>query len=84
MAEIQYQVDEMVFKMNALSGVSSLPEKPMMYFTDSDTTYGGPGVGAEDAISCGGSEVRSAERLLSSIASVESRRSRFPLLIELN
>lgn len=77
MAEIQYQVDEMVFKMNALTGVSNLPEKPMMYFTDSDTTYGGPGVGAEDALSCGGSEVRSAERLSSSIHSVESRHGIF-------
>ena len=57
MAEIQYQVDEMVFKMNALFGSSNLPEKSLMYGTDSDTTYGGPGACAEDGISCGGSEV---------------------------
>lgn len=57
MAEIQFQVDEMLFKMNALAGVSNLPEKPLMYFSDSDTTYGGPGAGAEDGISSHGSEV---------------------------
>ena len=49
MAEIEYQVDEMLFKMNALAGTSNLPEKPPIYFTDSDGTYG---VG-EDAISTG-------------------------------
>ena len=57
LAEIQFQVDEMLFKMNSLAGVSNLPEKPLMYFTDSDTTCGGPGVGAEDGISSGESEV---------------------------
>ena len=41
MAEIEYQVDEMLFKMNALAGTANLPEKPPMYFTDSDTTYNG-------------------------------------------
>ena len=40
MAEIEYQVDEMLFKMNSLTGSSNLPEKPMTDFTDSDTTYG--------------------------------------------
>jgi len=58
MAEIQYQVDEMLFKMNALSGLSSLPEKPAMYFTDSDTACGAAGLtGADDGLSSGGSEV---------------------------
>jgi len=57
MAEIQYQVDEMLFKMNALSGLSSLPEKPPMYFTDSDTACGGGFTGADDGLSSGGSEV---------------------------
>ena len=57
MAEIQYQVDEMLFKMNALSGLSNLPEKPPMYFTDSDTACGGGFTGADDGLSSGGSEV---------------------------
>jgi len=57
MAEIQYQVDEMLFKMNALSGMSSLPEKPPMYFTDSDTACGGGITGPDDGLSSGGSEV---------------------------
>jgi len=57
MAEIQYQVDEMLFKMNALSGLSSLPEKPHMYFTDSDTACGAGFTGADDGLSSGGSEV---------------------------
>ena len=57
MAEIQYQVDEMLFKMNALSGLSSLPEKPPMYFTDSDTACGGGFPGGDDGLSSGGSEV---------------------------
>lgn len=52
MAEIQYQVDEMLFKMNALAGTSNLPEKPAMYFTDSDTTCIGNG---EEISSSGGS-----------------------------
>ena len=49
MAEIQYQVDEMLFKMNSLAGTSNLPEKPSVYFTDSDTNCGG--VGGEDGSS---------------------------------
>jgi len=57
MAEIQYQVDEMLFKMNALSGLSNLPEKPAMYFTDSDTACGPGFAGADDGLSSGGSEV---------------------------
>ena len=36
MAEIEYQVDEMLFKMNALSGTSGLPEKVPFYPTDSE------------------------------------------------
>ena len=36
MAEIEYQVDEMLFKMNALSGTSGLPEKVPFYQTDSE------------------------------------------------
>ena len=54
MAELEYQVDEMLFKMNALTGSSSLPEKPPTYFTDSDCTYGT----GDDGISSGGSEGR--------------------------
>jgi len=54
MAEIQYQVDEMLFKMNALSGTSNLPEKPPMY---SDTVCGGGLSGADDGLSSGESEV---------------------------
>jgi len=54
MAEIEYQVDELLFRMNALTGGHSLPEKPACYLTDSDCTYGG----GDDGISSGGSEVR--------------------------
>ena len=50
MAEIEYQVEEMLFKMNALAGTSGLPDKPSQYFTDSDCTYPSPG---EDAVSSG-------------------------------
>lgn len=50
MAEIEYQVEEMLFKMNALAGTSGLPDKPNQYFTDSDCTYASPG---EDAVSSG-------------------------------
>jgi hypothetical protein len=58
MAEIEYQVDEMLFKMYALAGTSNLPEKPPVYYTDSDTVYGGMGEG--DALSsAGGSDVSS-------------------------
>ena len=55
MAEIEYQVDELLFRMNALSGTSGLPEKPHGYLTDSDTTHGDHG--GDDGISSGGSEV---------------------------
>ena len=51
MAEINYQVDEMLFKMNALAGTSSLPEKPPMYFTDSDNSYGQGGDGSSNEVS---------------------------------
>ena len=47
----------MLFKMNALSHRHGLPEKPPMYFTDSDGTYGAYSPG-EDGLSSGGSEVR--------------------------
>ena len=53
MAEIEYQVDELLFRMNALSGSHGLPEKPACYLTDSDCTYGA----GDDGISSGGSEV---------------------------
>jgi len=58
MAEVEYQVEEMLYKMNALAGTSNLPEKPPVYYTDSDTgaSYGVMGEG--DALSSGaGSEV---------------------------
>ena len=44
-AELNYQVDEMLFKINALAGTANLPEKPHIQtvFTDSDTTYGSGG-----------------------------------------
>jgi hypothetical protein len=54
MAEIEYQVDELLFRMNALTGSHGLPEKPPCYLTDSDCTYGG----GDDGISSAGSEVR--------------------------
>lgn len=53
MAEIEYQVDELLFRMNALTGSHGLPEKPACYLTDSDSMYGG----GDDGISSGGSEV---------------------------
>lgn len=53
MAELAYQVDEMLFKMNSLTGSSNLPEKTMNDFTDSDATY----TYGEDVVSSG-SEVR--------------------------
>lgn len=55
MAEIEYQVDELFFRINALSGSHSLPEKPTEYLTDSDGVYGV----FDDGISSGGSEVSS-------------------------
>ena len=51
MTEIESQVDEMLFKMNALAGTSNLPEKPPAYYTDSDCSY------AIDSLSNTGSEV---------------------------
>ncbi|XP_021343133.1 uncharacterized protein LOC110443309 isoform X2 [Mizuhopecten yessoensis] len=57
MVEIEYQVDELYFRINALSGLHSLPEKPTGYLTDSDGTYG---VG-DDGISSGGSEMQQGE-----------------------
>ena len=54
LAEIEYQVEELLFRMNALTGTHSLPEKPPCYLTDSDCTYGG----GDDGISSGGSEVK--------------------------
>ncbi len=56
MAEIEYQVDEMLFKMNALAGTSNLPEKAPMYYTDSDTIYGV--TGEDGSASSTASEVR--------------------------
>ncbi|XP_055959145.1 polycystin-2-like [Patella vulgata] len=53
MAEIEYQVDELLFRMNALSGSSALPDKPRTYFTDSDATQH---IVGDDGISTGGSE----------------------------
>lgn len=53
MAELAYQVDEMLFKMNALIGGCGLPEKPPQDFTDSDTTYG-----MGEDVSSSGSEVK--------------------------
>lgn len=53
MAEIEYQVDELFFRINSLYGSHGLTEKAAGYLTDSDTTYGG----GDDGISSGGSEV---------------------------
>ncbi|XP_048754124.2 polycystic kidney disease protein 1-like 1 isoform X3 [Ostrea edulis] len=58
MAEIEYQVDELFFRIAALSGSHGLPEKPTNYFTDSDGTYGA----GDDGISSGGSEVHDEGR----------------------
>ena len=52
-AEVEYQVDEMLFKMNALAGTANLPEKPPVYFTDSDATFTG-GVDEEKMMVLGG------------------------------
>nr|XP_054767101.1 uncharacterized protein LOC129274291 [Lytechinus pictus] len=38
MAEIQYQVDELVFRMNAILHQNGLPDKPIDYLDDSDAT----------------------------------------------
>jgi hypothetical protein len=58
MAEIEYQVEEMLFKMNTLAGTCGLPDKPLMYYTDSDCTYGPSGSGEDAISSTGGSEIR--------------------------
>ena len=63
MAEIEYQVDELFFRIAALSGSHGLPEKPTNYFTDSDGTYGA----GDDGISSGGSEVDSLIYFCSSL-----------------
>ena len=42
MAEMEYQVEELLFKMSALCDGVSLPTKPNMYYpTDSDVTLPG-------------------------------------------
>ncbi|XP_067649227.1 polycystin-1-like protein 1 isoform X2 [Haliotis asinina] len=51
MAEIEYQVDELLFRMNNLAGSSSLPEKPQGYLTDSTDASNEAG---DDGISSGG------------------------------
>ena len=53
MAEIEYQVDEMLFKMNALAGTANLPEKPANYFTDSSDTTTAHGGDAGDVLLTG-------------------------------
>ncbi|XP_070567047.1 polycystin-1-related protein-like [Ptychodera flava] len=54
LAEFEYQVDELEFRINAISHQHGLPEKPFNYFDDSDGTFG---IG-DDGISSTGSEVR--------------------------
>ncbi|GAB1601011.1 polycystic kidney disease protein 1-like 1 [Argonauta hians] len=58
LAEIEYQVDELLFHMNALLGLSGMPEKPMYYLTDSDNTSDRLG---DDGISTGISGVSTSE-----------------------
>lgn len=41
MTEMENQVDEVLFKMNALTGGSNLPEKPVVYYSDSEVNIGG-------------------------------------------
>ena len=53
MAEVEYQVDEMLFKMNALAGTANLPEKPANYFTDSSDTTTAHGGDAGDVLLTG-------------------------------
>ena len=53
MKEIEYQVDELLFKMNAMSHEHSMPEKVHGYLGDSDGTQGM----MEDSISCASSDV---------------------------
>ncbi|KAL8570217.1 hypothetical protein ACOMHN_029917 [Nucella lapillus] len=52
LAEFEYQVEELLFRMNALAGTTNLPEKPAGYLTDSDQSQA---IG-DDGISSGGSE----------------------------
>ena len=57
MAEIEYQVDELLFRMNAMSHEHSMPEKWNGYSDDSDGTNGLN----EDAISYASSDVSTWE-----------------------
>ena len=59
MAEIEYQVDELLFKMNAMSHEHSLPEKCHSYLDDSDGTHGH----GDDTMSCSSSEVSALDFL---------------------
>nr|KAG5709335.1 hypothetical protein BaRGS_029184 [Batillaria attramentaria] len=52
LAEFEYQVEELLFRMNALAGTTNLPEKPAGYLTDSDQSQ----ANGDDGISSGGSE----------------------------
>lgn len=54
LAEFEYQVEELLFRMNALAGTTNLPEKPAGYLTDSDQSQA---IG-DDGISSGGSEAQ--------------------------
>ncbi|XP_077978738.1 polycystin-1-like protein 1 [Glandiceps talaboti] len=54
MAEFEYQVDELEFRINAISHQHGMPEKLFNYYDDSDGTFG---VG-DDGISSSGSEMR--------------------------
>ncbi|XP_061185531.1 polycystin-1-like protein 1 [Saccostrea echinata] len=67
MAEVEYQVDELFFRISGLSGSHGLPEKPNNYFTDSDGTY----TAGDDGISSGGSEVPDEERLEHRVHQIE-------------
>ena len=82
MAEIEYQVEELLFRMNALTGTHSLPEKPPCYLTDSDCTYGG----GDDGISSGGSEGQAGgeDRLEQRVQKIEDNLcSQEPFLAQL-
>ena len=48
MAEIQSQVEEMLFKMNALAGTANLPKKSPIDTSDSDCTYNADSENKED------------------------------------
>nr|XP_034308513.1 polycystic kidney disease 1-related protein-like [Crassostrea gigas] len=80
MAEIEYQVDELFYRIAALSGSHTLPEKPTNYFTDSDGTYGA----GDDGISKAGSEVHDEERLEHRVHKIEDNLcSKEPYLAQL-